>query len=103
METALVHPINPGHGANGAQAVALPDPVEELVFPEEDGVPMPETGLHFEAGFYLVSALRSFLSGRDDVLVGSNQFLYWDPQRPDQVVAPDIYVILGVSPEPRPT
>lgn len=34
-------------------------------------------------------------------LVGADQFIYWEPRNATRVVAPDIYVLPGVSPQAR--
>ena len=64
---------------------------------------MGETGLHVRVILHLIGVLQAFLRKRTDVLISGNQFMYWEPDDPTQVVAPDVYVIFGVSPEPRRT
>lgn len=76
----------------------------ELYFPESDGQPMGETGFHVATILHLIGVLQAFFRKRNDVLVSGNQFMYWEPDDPSQVVAPDVYVIFGVaSPTPRRT
>lgn len=77
--------------------------VAEPYFPDSDGQPMGETGFHVATILHLIGALKAFFRKRNDVLVGGNQFMYWEPDDPSQVVAPDVYVIFGVSPRPRRT
>ena len=72
-------------------------------FPASDGQPMGETGFHVATILHLIGVLQAFFRKRNDVLVGGNQFMYWEPDDPSQVVAPDVYIIMGVSPTPRRT
>ena len=64
---------------------------------------MGETGFHVATILHLIGVLQTFFRKRNDVLVGGNQFMYWEADDPTQVAAPDVYVIFGVSPEPRRT
>ena len=75
----------------------------EPYFPESDGQPMGETGIHVKVILHVLAVLLAFFRKRNDILVGANQFMYWDADDPSQVAAPDVYVIFGVSPEPRRT
>src|SRR4051812_20720671 len=45
----------------------------------------------------LIAALCA--SRGDQAFVGADQFIYYEQFHPDKVVAPDIYVLLGVSSE----
>ena len=75
----------------------------EPYFPDSDGQPMGETGFHVATILHLIGVLQTFFRKRTDVLVDGNQFMYWEADDPSQVAAPDVYVIFGVSPEPRRT
>ena len=75
----------------------------EPYFPDSDGQPMGETGFHVATILHLIGVLQTFFRKRNDVLVGGNQFMYWEADDPTQVASPDVYVIFGVSPEPRRT
>jgi len=73
-------------------------------YPCSDGKPMAETPEHLEAMVYLVAALQAYFAQRKDVYVAGNQFMYWVEGNPRQRVAPDVYVVFGVSKTPpRPT
>ncbi|HKO50421.1 MAG TPA: Uma2 family endonuclease [Polyangiaceae bacterium] len=65
-------------------------------FPEAETV--PETGVHLRVRTALWSMLRLALSER--AMVGSDQFLYWDPTDPKQCLAPDVLVWLGAPDRP---
>jgi hypothetical protein len=60
-------------------------------FPESESV--PETGVHLRLRTALWSMLRAALGER--AVVGSDQFLYWDPTDPKQCLAPDVLVWFG--------
>jgi Uma2 family endonuclease len=70
-----------------------------VVFPESAEV--PETGVHLElrTGLYLL--VRDFVAERG--VVGSEQFVYWNPSEPRQCLAPDLIVRMGAPPGPFPT
>ena len=68
-----------------------------VVYPTSDGQPMAETEVHGACMMYVTSALRWWFTkhGRDDVYVGSNNFLYYQRGNPRAVVSPDVYVVVG--------
>ena len=63
---------------------------------------MAETQIHGESMMYVTYALRRYFPkrGREDVYVGSNNFLYYERGNPRAVVAPDVYVVLGAPAYP---
>lgn len=48
-----------------------------VYYPESDGQPMAETGLHVQAMVDLLAALWIRYEGTPDVYVAGNQFLYY--------------------------
>jgi len=82
-----------GQRALGRRYLRAPVPVR---FPESDSV--PETGVHLRLRTALWSMLRIALGHR--AMVGSDQFLYWDPTDPRQCLAPDVLVWLGGPDQP---
>lgn len=68
-------------------------------FPEHESV--PETGVHLRVRTALWSMIRLALGDR--AMVGSDQFLYWDPTDPKQCLAPDVLVWLGAPDRPFPS
>ena len=74
-------------------------PPRPIVFPESAVV--PETGIHLDLRTALYLAVRHFLGDRG--AVGSEQFVYWDPQDPRKCLAPDLIVRMGAKPGPFPT
>src|SRR5436190_11777376 len=65
-------------------------------FPAAETV--PETGVHLRVRTALWSMLRLALADR--AMVGSDQFLYWDPTDPKQCLAPDVLVWFGAPDRP---
>ena len=65
-------------------------------FPEAERV--PETGVHLRLRTALWSMIRLALA--EQAMVGSDQFLYWDPTDPRQCLAPDVLVWLGAPDRP---
>ncbi len=69
----------------------------EIRYPEADETPLPD-------GFYqlwhfveLNLALKSFFRPRDDVVIAGNVFIYYWEGEPQIWVAPDCFVVMGVS------
>jgi hypothetical protein len=65
-------------------------------FPESETV--PETGVHLRLRTALWSMIRLALGDR--AMVGSDQFLYWDPTDPKRCLAPDVLVWVGAPDHP---
>lgn len=74
---------------------------KEIYYPDGDGKPMAESDLHRHVMNHCTESLEYFFSGRDDVYVAGNNFLYYVEGTPRRVVSPDCYVVFGVSPHPR--
>ena len=72
-------------------------PHDVVEYPCSDGQPMAETDIHAACMMYVTYALRRLFTkrGREDVYVGSNNFLYYEQGNPRAVVAPDVYVVVG--------
>ena len=70
-----------------------------VVYPCSDGQPMGESDLHIACMSYVLSALKWHFErrGRDDVYVSANSFLYYEQGNPRAVMAPDVFVVRGVS------
>src|SRR5437773_596796 len=64
-------------------------------FPTEAEV--PETKRHLEVRTALYQILKHALGER--ALIGSDQFVYWDPTDPSECLAPDAFVRLGARDE----
>jgi Uma2 family endonuclease len=79
---------------------AGPKDANGVVYPEGDGKPMAETGIHFEEMVRLALVLRARFAGDEMTHVAGNQFYYWEEGNPRAVLAPDIYIAKGVPREP---
>ena len=77
----------------------------DVVYPCSDGQPMAETDIHATCMMYVTYALRRLFEVRrqENVYVASNNFLYYEQGNPRAVVAPDVYVVLGVPAHLRDT
>ncbi len=75
----------------------------DVEYPDSDGEPMGETGYHVRASMHLLSALRLFFDGRDDVYVAADMFMYYEKGNPAACKAPDVMVIKGVGNRERRT
>lgn len=79
----------------------LPQPQsQEVFYPSSDGEPLAETSVHADAIIYTVIALRSYLEGRNAIVL-ADQFLYYAQGFPKLRVAPDVMIIFDVNPGPR--
>jgi Uma2 family endonuclease len=78
-------------------------PAQLLEFPESDGQPMGETGIHVNQILALYAALRLFFRFAQDVYVGANMFVYYDPTDPRQNFCPDVFAAFDVLPGERRT
>jgi Uma2 family endonuclease len=72
-----------------------------VFYPESDGEPMAETDFQREPLAYAVSSLRLRFQERADVYVSGNLFVYYEEGNPAAVVAPDVFVVLGVPKHDR--
>ena len=71
--------------------------LKEIEYPESDGTPMAETGEHrIQMTEALIWPLQTFFRERQDVYISGNLFLYYEEGNPRKVVAPDVFVVLGV-------
>jgi len=78
---------------------AEPDPPIE--YPESDGAPMAETDIHRDLMAELIAELDTFFQSDPEVYVSGNLFLYYVENNPKKRVAPDVFVVRGVSKRKR--
>ena len=78
------------------------DAHDAVFYPTSDGQPMAETAIHRRCMVDVADTLELWFRkrGRDDVYVGSNNFLYYERGNPRAVVAPDVYVVVGAPAHP---
>jgi Uma2 family endonuclease len=70
-----------------------------LVFPTSEEV--PESRRHVDLRMVLYQSLRAAF--RERAVLGSDQFVYWDPTDPKARCAPDVMARLGERDEPFPS
>lgn len=75
--------------------------LREIDYPSSDGKPMAETDLHRDIAVYVIEALKTHFSGRPDVYVSGNNFIYYEEGNPKARVSPDAYVVFDVGMHPR--
>jgi Uma2 family endonuclease len=73
----------------------------DIEYPESDGQPMAETDLHRDEMFDLIQALTRRYRDVPDVYVSGNLFFYYVKGDPRAVVAPDVFLVRGVSKRKR--
>ena len=66
-----------------------------VIYPTRDGRPMGETDKHRELMAYLIAALKIHFSGRPNVYVSGNNFVFWEEGHPKSRISPDTYVVFG--------
>jgi Uma2 family endonuclease len=71
--------------------------VQTLEYPESDGLPMAETGVHVTLIAYFLAMLRTFFQARPDVYVGANMFIYYREGDPTKRVVPDLFVVFNTT------
>ncbi|MBI3763590.1 MAG: Uma2 family endonuclease, partial [Chloroflexi bacterium] len=77
--------------------IETPVKTDIIYYPESDGQPMAETGIHVLRIAYCIGMLRAFFRHRHDVYVSGNMFMYYEEGNPKNVVAPDVYVVFGAA------
>lgn len=82
----------------GNAAEAEPGVIE---YPTSDGKPMAESDLHRRLVVELVEVLTGCFAGRPDVYVSGNLIVLFEEGNPAKHLAPDGFVVLGVSPGER--
>ncbi len=71
----------------------------EVFYPETDGMPLPDGYYQSEHLYDLITMLKMFFALREDVVVGGDIFIYYVEGDASLTVAPDCFVVIGVSVE----
>lgn len=74
--------------------------LDGIYYPAEEEREVPLTTQALRLILYLYTAFRQLFSGRPDVFVGADQFIYYVQGDPKRKIAPDAYVIFGVPSDP---
>jgi len=77
------------------------EPEPPIEYPESDGAPMAETDIHRNLMAELIAELESHFRDEPDVYVSGNLFIYYVEGNPSKRVAPDVFVVRGVSKRER--
>jgi Uma2 family endonuclease len=77
-----------------------PTRARRVHYPESDGKPLGETDQHRDLMTDLIFALKWFLANMRAYVAG-NLFVYFEEGNPKAVVAPDVFVVLGVQQRQR--
>jgi Uma2 family endonuclease len=75
----------------------LDAPRLQIEYPESDGKPMAETPAHRQALNDTIEILIDFFRNNPTVYVSGNMMLYYEEGEPSESVAPDVFVVKGVS------
>jgi Uma2 family endonuclease len=82
--------------------ITHPGRPDTIIYPESDGEPVGETDDHRELMFALIFALKNLLRNTIAYVAG-NLFVYYQEGHRESVVAPDVFVVLGVPQRNRRT
>jgi Uma2 family endonuclease len=72
----------------------------QIEYPESDGQPMAETGIHVTVIAYLLTMLRIFFQNHN-MYIGANMLMYYEEGDPKKCVAPDLFVALNTETHER--
>jgi Uma2 family endonuclease len=81
--------------------LALAGDTTEIYYPESDGQPMAETDIHRDLMAELIAELDDYFQDEPNVYVSGNLLLYYEKGNPKKNVAPDVFVVKGISKEQR--
>ncbi len=79
------------------QKMVSPITLEEIYYPDSDGEPMAESDFQRNALMYCVDTLRMYFKARPKVYVSGNLLIYYEKGNVSKSVAPDVFVVFGVS------
>lgn len=68
-----------------------------IVYPESDGMPLPDGGFQAPIFLEIVSTLRTYFRNRPNCQVNGNTFIYYEEGNPQRRVAPDCFVAFDVD------
>ncbi len=71
--------------------------LDSIIYPESNGQPMTESDATRDYLLYCVEVLQLYFQSRQNVYVSGNLFIYYQEGNPQAVIAPDVFVVFGVS------
>ena len=72
-------------------------PISTIEYPEEDFEPMPEGDKQRRNLSYTTEALRLWFESQPNVYVSGNLFIFYEENKPEKRIAPDTFVVFGMS------
>jgi Uma2 family endonuclease len=76
-------------------------PKIKIFYPEGDGKPVAESDITRDYLLNTVYLLGVYFKNRPEVYVSGNLFIYYEQGNPKAVLAPDVFVIIGVGNQKR--
>ena len=95
-----VPPPPPRPAASEPPPVPAEDPVE---YPSEDGLPISTNTDHLEWMVRCYRELKHRFRGRQDLFIGCDMLIYYEPGNNKAAVAPDVFVSFGVPQRDQPS
>jgi len=83
--------------SNMLAKTVYPEPEDDVFYPDTDGKPMAESDFQRNPLIYCVEALKERFRADPDIYVSGNLLIYYEKGNPFKSVAPDVFVIFGVS------
>jgi Uma2 family endonuclease len=74
-----------------------------VIYPESDGKPMGETGIHSKVIMAIIYFLDTYFEDDPQVYVTGNMFLYYEQGNPGACCCPDVFLSRGIGKEERRT
>ena len=71
--------------------------ISPIEYPEEDFEPMPEGDKQRRNLSYTTEALRLWFESQQNVYVSGNLFIFYEENKPEKRIAPDTFVVFGMS------
>lgn len=72
-------------------------PSNEIIYPSEDGKPMAESDFQRLPLTYAIESLRKYFDHDEQIYVSGDLLIYYEEGNPAKSVAPDVFVVVGVS------
>ena len=70
---------------------------KEVYYPESDGKPMAETGIHVNLILELFQTLKTFFRQNNETAIIADMMFYYEEGNPRKCIAPDVMVVRGVG------
>lgn len=82
--------------------IVYPDYIPtQIEYPDGDGKPVAEGDIQRKYLLNTVAVLGTYFQHHPDVYVSGNLFIYYEQGNPSSVIAPDVFVVVGVDNKDR--